>query len=86
MLGHTHSLSDEPFPKYDETKLQQSTIEIVLQVNGKVRSKLHVARDTSEKDLEGLSLADESVRKHVGDKKIMKTIVVKNKLVNLVVR
>jgi len=86
MLGHQHSLAYEPFPLYDEAKLQQSTIEIVLQVNGKVRSKLHVARDTSEKDLEGLSLVDESVRKHVGDKKIMKTIVVKNKLVNLVVR
>ncbi len=86
ILGHTHSLAHEPFPKHDESKIQQSTIEIVLQVNGKVRSKLHVARDTSEKDLEGLSLSDESVRKHVGDKKIMKTIVVKNKLVNLVVR
>ncbi len=86
ILGHTHSLAHEPFPKHDESKIQQSTIEIVLQVNGKVRSKLHVARDTSEKDLEGLSLSDESVRKHVGDKMIMKTIVVKNKLVNLVVR
>jgi len=85
-LGHTTSIAYEPWPKYDETKLQRSSVEIVVQVNGKVRSKIGVTMDTSEKELEALSLADENVRRHIDGKKLVKAIVVKNKLVNLVVK
>jgi len=85
-LGHTASIAREPWPAYDPEKLQRSTVEVVLQVNGKVRSKIEVEVDLSEKDLEALCLADENIGRHLGGKKLVKTIVVKNKLVNLVVR
>jgi leucyl-tRNA synthetase len=61
-------------------------VEVVLQVNGKVRGRLEVAIDTNDKDLETLALQDENVRKHMDGKKLVKAIVVKNRLVNLVVR
>lgn len=86
LFGHTTSLSYEPWPFYDAAKLQESTVEVVLQVNGKIRSKLSVERDTIETELERLSLADPQVRKHLDGKQVVKTIIVKNKLVNLVVK
>ena len=58
----------------------------MLQVNGKIRSKIFVEKDTSEAELEKLSLADENVRRHLDGKHVIKKIVVKNKLVNLVVK
>jgi len=85
-LGHKSSLAYEPWPSYDPSKLQETTIEVVLQVNGKLRSKISVAKDTPEHELETMSLADENVRRHLDGKKLVRTIVVKNKLVNLVVK
>jgi leucyl-tRNA synthetase len=85
-LGHTSSLAYHPWPTYDPHVLQTRKVEIVLQVNGKVRSKIDVAVDTSEKELESMSLADEKIRKHVNGKQLVRVIVVKNKLVNLVVK
>lgn len=85
-LGHTQSLAYAPWPAYDSSKLQQSTVEVVLQVNGKIRSKIAVAVDTSEHDLETLALADENVRKHLDGKRVANVIIVRNKLVNLVVK
>jgi leucyl-tRNA synthetase len=66
--------------------LRRSTVEIVIQINGKVRSRLDVPSDTPEKRLEELALADPDVLRHVEGKKVLKVIVVKNKLVNLVVK
>jgi leucyl-tRNA synthetase len=85
-LGHTNSLAYEPWPQFDATKLVETTVEVVLQVNGKIRSKISVAKDTEEIELEKLCLADENVRKHLDGKPIVKKIIVKNKLVNFVVR
>jgi leucyl-tRNA synthetase len=85
-LGHAKTLAYEPWPMYDVAKLQASSVEIVLQVNGKVRGRLAVAMDTGDKDLETLALQDENVRKHMDGKKLVKAIIVKNRLVNLVVR
>jgi leucyl-tRNA synthetase len=85
-LGHKESLAHEPWPQFDPAKLQAPTAEIVLQVNGKVRGRLEVAVGTNDKDLETLALQDENVRKHMDGKKLVKAIVVKNRLVNLVVR
>jgi leucyl-tRNA synthetase len=85
-LGHRTSLAYEPWPAYDPAKLQETTVEVVLQINGKLRSKLLVAKDTSEHDLETLCLADETLKRHLDGKHIVKVIVVKNKLVNLVVK
>lgn len=85
-LGHHASLAYEPWPTYDPSKLEESTVEVVLQINGKLRSKLLVAKDTPEHELETLSLADENVKRHIDGKKLVKAIVVKNRLVNLVVK
>ena len=85
-LGHDATLAYEPWPEYDPAMLRRSTVEIVVQVNGKVRSRLEVPSDTPEKRLEELALADAGVLRHTGGKKVLKVIVVKNKLVNLVVK
>jgi leucyl-tRNA synthetase len=84
-LGHAQSLVCEPWPGYDETKLQRTTVEVVLQVNGKLRSRLAVPLDTPAKDLEALALHDPGLRKHVEGKTVKRAIVVVNKLVNIVV-
>lgn len=85
-LGHGASLAYEPWPVYDPAKLQQSTIEVVVQVNGKLRSKLEVPVDMAESEIEKLSLSDETVRKHTDGKSVVRVIVVKKRLVNIVVR
>ena len=85
-LGHATSLAYEPWPSYDATKLRQEITEIVFQVNGKVRGKLTAPVDLAEKDLEAMALADDGVKRHIDGKQVVKAIVVKNKLVNIVVR
>jgi len=84
-LGHRQSLVREPWPGYDEAKLQRTTVEVVLQVNGKLRSRLAVPVDTPAKELETLGLNDPGLRKHLEGKTVRKAIVVVNKLVNIVV-
>ncbi len=85
-FGHTETITYEQWPRYDPAKLEETTVEIVLQVNGKIRGKIVVQKDTPEEELEKLCLADENVRRHLNSKQIVKRIIVKNKLVNLVVK
>jgi leucyl-tRNA synthetase len=85
-LGHQESLSYEAWPAYDSAMLKQSTVEVVLQVNGKLRGKIPVAVGTGDHDLEKLALGDAGVRKHTEGKSVVKVIVVKDKLINIVVR
>jgi leucyl-tRNA synthetase len=85
-LGHPATLLREPWPSYDEAKLRRATVEVVLQVNGKVRSKMEVAPGTAGNELEALALADDNVRRHMEGKAVVKRIVVPDKLVNIVVR
>lgn len=85
-LGQTTSLAYEPWPGYDPAKIASDSVEIVLQVNGKVRAKIAVPRDTPDPDLERLALEEENVRRHCEGKHHVKSIVVKNTLVNIVVR
>jgi leucyl-tRNA synthetase len=86
MLGHRESLTYESWPSYDETRLQRSVVEVVIQVNGKLRSRLLVPVDTLEEELEVRARADAAVMKHLEGKTIVRAIIVRNKLVNLVVR
>jgi leucyl-tRNA synthetase len=85
-LGHRESLACAPWPVYDPAKLVQTSVEVVIQVNGKVRSKITVDVGTPDDRLESLALADAAVQKQMAGKHLAKTIVVKNKLVNLVVK
>ncbi|HIY57398.1 MAG TPA: leucine--tRNA ligase [Candidatus Tetragenococcus pullicola] len=84
ILGNTEGISYVPWPTYDETQLQEEEVQLVLQVNGKVRAKLNVAVDTGKDELEKLALNNELIKKHIEGKSIRKVIVVPNKLVNIV--
>jgi leucyl-tRNA synthetase len=85
-LGHGSSVTHAEWPGFDPEKIRQSTVEIVLQINGRVRSKMAVDTDTPEGELERLCLADENIRRHLDGKKVVRAIIVRNRLVNLVVR
>jgi leucyl-tRNA synthetase len=84
-LGHTSPLVDEPWPKADPAALAQDTIELVVQVNGKLRSHILAAVEADEATVRAAALADETVRRFIGDKAVRRVIVVKGKLVNVVV-
>jgi len=85
MLGHDSAPVFEQWPDFDESALEQDTIEIVVQVNGKLRGRISVAADADKEQVAAVALADENVQRFVADKEIRKTIVVSGKLVNIVV-
>jgi len=84
-LGHADSLANEPWPSYDPAKIVEEMVTVVLQVNGKVRSRLIVAEGTEEKKLESLAHHDQNIKRYTDGKQVVRTVVVKNKLVNIVV-
>ncbi|RPI67427.1 MAG: leucine--tRNA ligase, partial [Ignavibacteriae bacterium] len=84
-LGNTTSIHLSSFPSYDPEKLVETEIEIVVQVNSKIRGKLRVPADADEVLLEQLALADEGVQRHIDGKTIRKKVIVPGKLVNLIV-
>ncbi len=84
-LGHDNDIVVATWPTVDESALQQETIDMVVQVNGKLRGKLSVAATASKEQIEALALADEAVQRFIGDKPLKKLIVVPQKLVNIVV-
>jgi leucyl-tRNA synthetase len=85
-LGHPSTLAHEPWPSFDESKMQQKSVEVVFQVNGKIRAKCNVDFDADEVTLKSLALAEPNMKLHLDGRQIVKEIVVKNKLVNFVVR
>ncbi|RPI18601.1 MAG: leucine--tRNA ligase [Ignavibacteriae bacterium] len=85
-LGHTGTITFEKWPEYDAKKLQRNYITIVGQVNGKVRTKLEIEVGTGDEKIIQLMKDDEKFKKHIDGKEIVKEIVVKNKLVNIVVK
>jgi leucyl-tRNA synthetase len=84
-IGKKDSIESQPWPKFDAEAAKEDLLTIVLQVNGKVRSRLQVTEDISDEDLVQLALADENMGKFIDGKAPKKTIVVKKKLVNIVV-
>jgi len=86
ITGHEGTLAYVPWPQYDEDKAREEEVEIVVQVNGKVRSKFSAARETPEAELEKLALGEGGVQQHVSGKQVVKIITVKNRLVNIVVK
>ena len=85
LLGHDRAVVDEAWPIFDEKALWQEILEIVVQVNGKLRSRIAIAADASEEAVKAAALNDENVRRFIGDRKVKKTIVVPGRLVNIVV-
>jgi leucyl-tRNA synthetase len=85
LLGHDQSLLTIPWPNYREEALEVEKRLVVLQVNGKVRSRIEVPASSTEKEIEAEALADERVQRFIKEKPIKKVIVVQKKLVNVVV-
>jgi leucyl-tRNA synthetase len=83
-LGGEGAVMDAAWPEVDSRALVQDTMTMVIQVNGKLRSKLDVAKDTSKEQLEALALADDTVRKFIAELTVRKVIVVPGKLINVV--
>ncbi|MFC5543364.1 MAG: leucine--tRNA ligase [Bacilli bacterium] len=86
ILGHNETITYEPWPTYDEAKLVDDEVEVVVQVNGKVRSKVTVPKDAAKEQLEQVAKEDERVKEHIDGKEIVKVIVIPGKLVNIVVK
>jgi leucyl-tRNA synthetase len=85
MIGQDKHLEDHSWPSFDSESAKEEEITVVLQVNGKVRSRLLVAPDIDDDELKEMTLQDDKVQKFVADKPIRKVIVVPKKLVNVVV-
>jgi len=86
MLGHAESLAYEPWPAYDPAMIAEATVELAVQVNGKVRGRISVPADATEEQVIGAALADAGVQSAIEGKTIVKRIVVPGRLVNLVVK
>ena len=85
MLGHTNDIDTASWPKVDPEALKADEITLVVQVNGKVRSRVNVDPNASESDVIATVLAKPEVMKFTDGKSIKKTIYVKGRLVNIVV-
>lgn len=85
MLGNKDSVMTQNWPKYDEMALIQSTIELMIQINGKLRAKISVPVSASNTEIEEIILSDLTIMKFVNQSTIKKIIIVPKKLVNIVV-
>ena len=86
MIGKEGSIFDISWPKYDESALVKDEVEVVVQVNGKVRGKLTVGANVSREEMQELAIADEKIKDLVEGKTIVKVVAVPKKLVNIVVK
>lgn len=86
IYGNTESVSYVAWPTFDETKLVSDTVEIVVQLMGKVKTKLDVKKDLTSAELEQIVLANEEVKALIEGKQVMKVIVVPGRLVNIVAK
>ena len=86
IYGNTESISYIPWPTFDESKLVSDTVEIVVQLMGKVKAKLDVKKDLTPAELEQIVLANEEVKELIEGKQVMKVIVVPGRLVNIVAK
>jgi leucyl-tRNA synthetase len=83
-IGNKPSIFEQSWPDWDEEAAKEETIELVVQINGKLRSKIMISPGISEDEIKRIALEDQKIRKIVGNKTIKKVIVVKGKLVNIV--
>ncbi len=86
MLGHNETIAFASWPTYDEAKIIEDTKEIAVQVNGKVRATITISIDEDEDSIKNKALKAENVLKHTEGKEIVKVIVIKGKIVNIVVK
>ena len=85
-LGHADTITFEPFPTFEESFLVDATIELPVQINGKVKARINVPTDASKEDTEAVALTDARVKELTDGKNVVKVIVVPGRMVNLVVK
>ncbi|MFL6530576.1 MAG: class I tRNA ligase family protein, partial [Chthoniobacterales bacterium] len=85
-IGAEGDITAQTWPEFDPALLAEDEVEIVFQVNGKVRDRARVPMDASRDELEHIALANERVREFVAGKEVVKVVAIQNKLVNVVVR
>mgnify|MGYP002460338461 FL=1 len=85
-IGNDTALFDTPWPSFDESALVVSEVEIVVQINGKIRDKMTVSADLSREQMEEIAKTSDKVKSLIGDKQIVKVIAVPKKLINIVVK
>ncbi len=85
LLGRTESLANVPWPAFDPAVASEEEITIVIQINGKVRSRITVPADEEGEQIKALALADERIARQIEGKKVLKEVYVPKKLVNIVV-
>ncbi|MDD6771072.1 leucine--tRNA ligase [Inconstantimicrobium porci] len=86
LLGNTYSVFNESLPKFDPSALIKDEVEIAVQLNGKVKAKINIASSLTEDQIKETALNDEHVKTAIGDKTVVKVIVIKGRLVNIVVK
>jgi leucyl-tRNA synthetase len=86
ILGHDTTIAYEPWPVFDESKTADEEVEVVVQVNGKVRGKISIPVDLSKEEAIAIAKADERISAAIDGKTIVKEIAVPNKIVNIVVK
>ncbi|WP_294412716.1 leucine--tRNA ligase [uncultured Ruminococcus sp.] len=86
IMGHNDTIAFEQWPVYDDELCKEDTIEIVVQINGKVKAKLNIAVDADKDSVMDMAMSDEKVKESIDGKTIVKQIYVPNKLVNIVAK
>jgi leucyl-tRNA synthetase len=82
--GRDSTLAYQPWPSHDEAHLVESTIEMAVQVNGKLRDRIQIPADMDKSDIERIAMESENVQRHTEGKNVKKVIVIPGKLVNIV--
>ena len=84
-LGHTNEIENQRWPLHDEQALVRDSLELIVQVNGKLRDKITVAADADDEQIKTTALNSEKIQNHIKQQAVKKIIVVKGRLVNIVV-
>ena len=85
-LGYGGSVHEQQWPEYDEKALVKDTVEIVVQINGKIKEKINIAGDSSKEEMEKIAVENDNIKALTEGKNIVKIIAVPNKLINIVVK
>ena len=86
LLGGEDAVVDSNWPEVDESALVQENVQIIAQVNGKLRAKIVAPLDSNNQVIQEIAMCDEKIEKFTMNKQILKVIVVPNKLINIVVK
>ena len=85
-LGHEKTLTYEPWPAFEAELIREEEIEIPIQVNGRVRSRIKLSANASKEEIESAAIGDERTRRYLADREVKKVIVIPGRLVNIVIR